>query len=40
MTHQNDYTFANEITVHGLDAIPELMRVPINCKTGFTIKAP
>jgi len=30
MTHQNDYTFADEIAEKGLDAIPELMRVLIN----------
>jgi putative transposase len=30
MTHQNDYTFAEEIAEKGLDAIPELMRVLIN----------
>ncbi|KPL76593.1 transposase, partial [Levilinea saccharolytica] len=30
MTHQNDYTLAEEIVEKGLDAIPELMRVLIN----------
>jgi len=30
MTHQNDYTFADEIAEKGLAAIPELMRVLIN----------
>ncbi len=30
MTHQNDYTFVDEIAEKGLDAIPELMRVLIN----------
>lgn len=30
MTHQNDYTFADEIAEKGLEAIPELMRVLIN----------
>jgi transposase-like protein len=30
MTHQNDYTFADEIVEKGLAAIPELMRVLIN----------
>jgi transposase-like protein len=30
MTHQNDYTFADEIAERGLEAIPELMRVLIN----------
>ena len=30
MTHQNDYTFAEEIAERGLEAIPELMRVLIN----------
>jgi transposase-like protein len=30
MTHQNDYTFADEITEKGLEAIPELMRILIN----------
>ncbi len=30
MTHQNDYTFVEEIAEKGLDAIPELMRVLIN----------
>lgn len=30
MTHQTDYTFADEIAEKGLDAIPELMRVLIN----------
>ena len=30
MTHQSDYTFADEIAEKGLEAIPELMRVLIN----------
>jgi len=30
MTHQNDYTFAEDIATKGLEAIPELMRVLIN----------
>jgi putative transposase len=30
MTHQNDYTFADDIAERGLEAIPELMRVLIN----------
>ena len=30
MTHQNDYTFADEITEKELEAIPELMRILIN----------
>jgi len=30
MTHQNDYTFADEIAEKGLEAVPELMRVLIN----------
>ena len=30
MTHQNDYTFADEITEKGLEAVPELLRVLIN----------
>ena len=30
MTHQNDYTFAQEIAERGLEAVPELMRVLIN----------
>jgi len=30
MTHQNDYTFAEEIAEKGLEAVPELMRVLIN----------
>jgi hypothetical protein len=30
MTHQNDYTFADEIAGIGLAAISELMRVLIN----------
>jgi hypothetical protein len=30
MTHQNDYTFADDFAKKGLDAIPELMRVLIN----------
>lgn len=30
MTHQNNYTFLEELTEKGLDAIPELMRVLIN----------
>jgi len=33
MTHQNDYTFVNEIAEKGLDAIPELMQVLINNTT-------
>ena len=30
MTHQNDYTFAEDITERGLEAVPEMMRVLIN----------
>ena len=30
MTHQNDYTFAQDLTTKGLEAIPELLRVLIN----------
>lgn len=30
MTHQNDYTFAEELAEKGLEAIPEMMRVLIN----------
>ncbi len=30
MTHQNDYTFAEDIAEKGLEAVPELMRVLIN----------
>jgi len=30
MTHQNDYTFAEDLAEKGLEAIPELMRVLIN----------
>lgn len=30
MTHQNDYTLAEELAERGLEAIPELMRVLIN----------
>ncbi|MEL7643643.1 MAG: transposase, partial [bacterium] len=30
MTHQNDYTFANELAEKGLEAVPELLRVLIN----------
>ena len=30
MTHQNDYTFAQELMEKGLEGIPELMRVLIN----------
>lgn len=30
MTHQNNYTFADEIAENGLDAIPEMIRVLIN----------
>ncbi len=30
MTHQNDYTFADEIMEKGLEAIPEMMRALIN----------
>lgn len=30
MTHQNDYTFTQELAAKGLDAIPELLRVLIN----------
>lgn len=30
MTHQNDYTFADEIAEKGLEAIPEMMRILIN----------
>lgn len=30
MTHQNDYTFSEDLAAKGLEAIPELMRVIIN----------
>lgn len=30
MTHQNNYTFAEELTEKGLEAVPEMMRVLIN----------
>ena len=30
MTHQNDYTFAEELAEKGLEAIPEMMRILIN----------
>lgn len=30
MTHQNDYTFADELAEKGFEAIPEMMRVLIN----------
>lgn len=30
MTHQNDYTFAQELAEKGLEAVPELLRVLIN----------
>jgi len=30
MTHQNDYTFADDITEKGLEAVPEMIRVLIN----------
>ena len=30
MTHQNDYTFPEELVEKGLEAVPELMRVLIN----------
>jgi transposase-like protein len=30
MTHQNDYTFSEELTEKGLEAVPEMMRVLIN----------
>ena len=30
MTHQTDYTFSKEVMEHGLDAIPEMMRIMIN----------
>lgn len=30
MTHQEDYTFADEIAEKGLEAVPELMRILIN----------
>ncbi len=30
MTHQNNYTFAEELAEKGLDALPEMMRVLIN----------
>ncbi len=30
MTHQNDYTFAEELAEKGLDALPEMMRILIN----------
>ncbi|MFZ3079156.1 MAG: hypothetical protein WA109_05675 [Bellilinea sp.] len=30
MTHQNDYTFAQDLAEKGLVAVPELLRVLIN----------
>lgn len=30
MTHQNDYTFAEELAEKGLEALPEMMRIVIN----------
>jgi len=30
MTHQNDYTFADDIAEKGLEAVPEMIRVLIN----------
>ena len=30
MTHQNDYTFSEELVEKGLEAVPEMMRVLIN----------
>jgi len=30
MTHQNDYTFTQDLAAKGLDAVPELLRVLIN----------
>ena len=30
MTHQNDYTFAEELAEKGLEALPEMMRILIN----------
>ena len=30
MTHQNDYTFSQELATKGLDAVPELLKVLIN----------
>ncbi len=30
MTHQNDYTFSEDLVEKGLEAIPEMMRVLIN----------
>ncbi|NPV40520.1 MAG: hypothetical protein HPY72_08820 [Anaerolineae bacterium] len=30
MTHQNDYTFTDELAGKGLEAVPELLRVLIN----------
>ncbi len=30
MTHQNDYTFAEELAEKGLDGLPEMMRILIN----------
>jgi transposase-like protein len=30
MTHQNDYTFAEELVGKGLEAVPEMMRILIN----------
>ena len=30
MTHQNDYTFANDLAEKGLEALPEMMRILIN----------
>ena len=30
MTHQNDYTFSEDLVIKGLEAVPEMMRVLIN----------
>ncbi len=30
MTHQNDYTFSEDLVEKGLEAVPEMMRVLIN----------
>jgi putative transposase len=30
MTHQNDYTLTSELAEKGLEAVPELLRIPIN----------
>jgi hypothetical protein len=30
MTHENDYTFSEDLVEKGLEAVPEMMRVLIN----------